>query len=670
MSLQLLSLMKKRFVLSVAIAICVFFSASPAGPNKNLPKVNIAGSEYYMYEVKKGDSLYGIANRFGWNVDKLDELNPTVVKKLEKGAKLYYPVALENHGNELENKSEFVLPETYPVIRHVVKKGDSVYSIAKMYGVKIDTIYLYNPTAKSMLKRGDVITIPQQSELINEGSSFLYYAIKAGDTLADIANEYNTSVEQLLRDNKGVSENNFASGDILRISVNSNKDNKVIKEFDETHIARIDTYKAEKNDTWETVAEKTGVDVQDLLEANSGTQLKKNVQIAIPVIETATVEKEVEPFDERENSLEGRRDIYKEVHMLGIGDSIADLTNSVSIAVMIEDPMSKRDNEFTRGTLLALDRLKNSPYQIRFKLLCDNRANNDSVKIVDSLISDLNDFKADIIVTTYEKNFPKWLAQYGEDNAVEIVNAFDVKNEMYLENPSMIHLLTPSAYFSDEVGEWAVSSLGSYKLVMVGKEDSEDAFAESIKGRRDKSSIITCKLEDLAEMKLDESSRYLFYGYPTSRDDIQTMLTAIEYLKENNPFVEIKVMGRPNWITVAEGMKERFHKADVYFPSRFFFDHTAGPGKEFIATYSASYGHSPIRSFPTYAVAGYDIANYFIPGIASNDGDFNASVPEGKEIQTPINLERVGNWGGFFNPSAYIIRYNPYGEIEKILIRR
>ncbi len=661
----------KKYILTIAAAFGFFFSASAAITSKELPKVYIAGSEYYMYEVKKGDSLYGIANRYGWNVDKLQDLNPSMGKKLEKGAKLYYPVVVGDQTHEDgDDVGNFTPPDAYPVIRHVVKKGDSVYSIAKLYGVSIDKIYLYNPSAKTLLKRGDIITIPQEPELINDGSNYLYYAIKDGDTLAAIASDYNTSVEQLLRDNKGISENNFASGDILRISVNSNKDNKVVKEVDETHIARIDTYKADKHDTWESVAAKTGVNIEDILEANSGIKLKKNAQIAIPIIETTTVEKEVEPFDERENSLEGRRDIYKEVHMLEIGDSITDLTNSVSIALMIEEPMSKRDNEFTRGTLLAIDRLKNSPYQIRLKVLCDNPLVKDSIEKANSIIEDLDSFKADIIVTTYEKNFPAWLAKYGEDNGVEIVNAFDVKSELYLENPSIIHLLTPSAYFSDEVGEWTSSSLGSYKLVMVGKEDKEDSFAESIKSRRDVSSVTSRKLEDLAEMKLDESGRYLFYGFPTSRDEIQTMLTAIEYLKEQNPFVEIKVMGRPNWITVAEGMKERFHNNDVYFPSRFFFDHTAGTGKEFIATYSSAYGHGPIRSFPTYAVAGYDIANYFIPGIASNDGDFNAAVPDGKEIQTPINLQRVGNWGGFFNPSAYIIRYSPFGEIEKILIRR
>ena len=658
----------KKCILSVASAMCFLVFASAAASAKNLPKFSIEGNEYYMYEVKKGDSKYGIANRFGWNIDRLDELNPSLNGKLEKGTKVYYPV--ESGVKAVPTTAEFVLPETYPVIRHVVKKGDTVYSLAKMYGVTVDKIYLYNPSAKSLLKRGDVITIPQESDAINDGTSFLYYTIKGGDTLAGIATDFNTSVEQLLRDNKGVSENNFSSGDILRVSVNSNKDVTVKKEVEETRIARIDTYKADKHDTWESVAAKTGVDVEELLEANSGTHLKKNAQIAIPVVETTIVEKEVDPFDDRENSLEGRRDIYKEVHMLDVADSVSESGRSVSIALLIEDPMSKRDNEFTRGTLLAIDRLKAAPYAIRLKVLCDNRAHSDSVKVSKELLSQLEDFKADMVVTTYEKNFPMWLAAYGEENGVEIVNSFDVKSELYMENPSMIHLLTPSAYFSDEVGEWAASNLGSYKLVLVGKEDADDAFAESIKGRRDSSSILRRQLDNVAETKLEEGGRYVFYGYPTSKEEIQRMLTAIEYLKENNPFTEIKVVGRPNWITVAEGMKERFHKADVYIPSRFFFDHTAGPGKDFIASYSSAYGHGPIRSFPTYAVAGYDIASYFIPGIASNDGDFNASIPEGHEIQTPINLERVGNWGGFFNPSAYIIRFSPYGDIEKILIRR
>lgn len=659
----------KRYVLGISAAVMLAFSASALISTASLPKVNIAGSEYYIYEAKKGDSLYGIANRYGWNIDRLSQLNPSVNSKLDKGVKLYYPVDAESI--EVDAAGDFTAPETYPVIRHIVKKGDSVYSIAKLYGVSLDKIYQYNPSAKAVIKRGDVITIPQEPDAINEGTSFLYYTIKDGDTLQSIANSYNTSVEQIMRYNKGVSENSFASGDILRVKVNSNKDHSVLKEVDETHIARIDSYTADKDDTWESLADKTGVSVEDLLEANSGTQLKKNAHIAVPVMETTTVEKEVEQVDDRENTPEGIRDIYKEVHMLDSGDSVSGYVNSVSLALLIEDPASKRDNEFTRGVLLALDRLKSSPYQIRFKLLNDGKATGDSVKVMNELLTELKDFHPDMVVTTYEKNFPEWLSSYGEDNGVEIVNSFDVKNEFYMENPAMIHLLTPSAYFSEEVGEWTASSLGRYNLVMVGKAESDDAFAESVKNKyQNPSSIVYRQLDELGDMKLADDGRYLFYGYPTSKDDIQTMLNAIEHLKENYPFADIKVLGRPSWITVAETLKDKFHKADVYFPSRFFFDHTSAEGKEFIASYSSAYGHGPIRSFPTYAVAGYDIANYFIPGLASNNGDFNSFMPEGREIQTPINLERVGNWGGFFNPSAYIIRYSPYGEIEKILIRK
>ncbi|MDE5839939.1 MAG: LysM peptidoglycan-binding domain-containing protein, partial [Muribaculaceae bacterium] len=497
----------KRNILSAAAAICVFSSASATGSVSDLPKVNIAGREFYMYEVKKGDSLYGISNRYGWNIDRMAELNPSLGNKLEKGTKVYYPVDIAVRKSE--DESEFTAPEDYPVIRHIVKKGDSVYSIAKMYGVSIDKIYLYNPGSKSILRKGDVITIPQEPEAINEGSSYLYYTVKDGDTLSDISSAFNTSIEQLMRDNKGMSENNFESGDILRISVNSNKDKSIVKEIDETTISRIDTYKAEKHDTWESVAEKTGVDVEELLEANSGTQLKKNAHIAVPVIETTTVEKEVEPFDERENSIDGIRDIYNEVHMLGLNDSISDSSNSVGVAILIEDPMSKRDNEFVRGVFLAVDRLKKSPYEIRLKVLVDNHSASDSLSVTESLLSQLSDFRPDIVVATHERNFPLWLAGYGEENGVEIVNAFDVKNEMYLENPSMIHLMTPSAYFTDEVGEWTSSSLGSYRLVMVGKEDTNDAFAESIKGRRDAASVSSIKIEDLAVMKLEDVGRYL-----------------------------------------------------------------------------------------------------------------------------------------------------------------
>lgn len=655
----------KKFLKNILVIVFLGLLSLTAVAEVNLPTVTIAGQEYYIYESKKGDSLYGISNRYGWNVDRLLELNPTLTSNLKKGSKVYYPVS--RAAMETDNAPLLFSAESYPVIQHIVKKGDSVYSIAAMYGVPVDKIYMYNPDTKNGLKRGSVVTIPQSPDEINSGASFFFYAIRPGDTLNSIAETYNTSVQQLLQDNKGVSDTNFEAGDLLRISVNSKKDTMVTQTVDETKMDHIDTYTASKDDTWESVAEKTGADVDQLKDMNVGVELKKNAHIDVPVVVTSQVEKKMEYVDERENTAGGIQEIYKDVHNIG-NDNPAD-GNVVNVALLIEDPQSKRDNEFTRGVLLALDRMKNSPFKIRFKLLQDRKADADSVRAVKVLMDSLDSFTPDLVVTTHEKNFPIWLAQYGEDNGVEIVNSFDVKSELYLQNPSMIHLLTPTPYFSEAVAEWVDSSFPDYQFVMVGKKDADDAYAEAILSKKS-SAPKTVALEDLGEMTLDDWGKYLIYGYPTSREDVLTLLNAVATLKEANPLVTVKVMGRPNWITLADDQKEKFETADVYFPSRFFFDHQSADGRKFISDYSASFGHGPIRAFPTYAASGYDIMNYFIESLAKNDGDFNVTVPEVGEIQNPINLQRVGNWGGLYNPSAYIIRYAPLGEVEKILIRK
>lgn len=647
----------KNYIRSIGVGLltATFLLAEAA---TNLPKVNISGDEFFVYEVKGGDSLYGIANRYGWNVEKLAQLNPSHSVKLKKGTRIYYPASESSEsGNSIR---EFEKPETYPAAQHIVKRGETVYSLAKMYGVSVDDIYQANPGSKNGIKRHQVLIIPQKAEDINNHGKFFYYQIRPGDTLKSIADTYNTSVAQLLSDNKGLSETNFEAGAPVRIAVDSNAANITTEAVEKTQLAHVDSYTADKDDTWESLAEKTGVDADELMQANSGLKLKKNAEIAVPVVETTTVEIETEPSDQREETSEGRREIYNEVHGLASAGNV-DSAPRARIALIIEDPMSKRDNEFTRGTFLALDELSRD-HRVSLNVIHD-----DAPK--DSLIKILDDFGAEIVVATYEKNFPDWLCKYGENNGVEIVNAFDVKNEFYLENPSMIHLLTPPAYFYDEVAEWTTRNLGQNNLVAVGKEDPTDGIAESILAKRVDADVLKMIPEQIAEMPLKSGESYLFYGYASSKEEVSKMLDAIETLKDNNPGADIKVLGRPNWITMAEGMADKFSRCDVYFPSRFYFDHSGESGKEFIAKYSAQYGHGPIRSFPTYAVAGYDIMNYFASGLEANDGDFNKSAPEGRELQTPISLRRVGNWGGFFNPSVYMIRYAPYGSVEKYVIR-
>ena len=63
------------------------------------------------------------------------------------------------------------------------------------------------------------------------------------------------------------------------------------------------------------------------------------------------------------------------------------------------------------------------------------------------------------------------------------------------------------------------------------------------------------------------------------------------------------------------------------------------------------------------------MARYFIPFLSSSNGDFNREVAQRQHpVQSNIDLKRVSNWGGFFNPDGYILSYGPSG-VEKIIVR-
>lgn len=112
---------------------------------------------------------------------------------------------------------------------HVVRKGDTLYEIAKRYGVDLDVLIAANPQIKDpdVLQVGDKIRIPTKGvspapskpqmpkemekpapkpspkeEKHKEGSPhFIKYLVKAGETLWHIAQRFGVALEELLAAN-------------------------------------------------------------------------------------------------------------------------------------------------------------------------------------------------------------------------------------------------------------------------------------------------------------------------------------------------------------------------------------------------------------------------------------------------------------------------------------
>ena len=77
---------------------------------------------------------------------------------------------------------------------YVVKKGDSLYKIAKEYNVTVDQLLKANGLTSALIYPNQVLVIP----LNNNGSIyFVEYVVKENDTLEKIASMYNVTLNDL-----------------------------------------------------------------------------------------------------------------------------------------------------------------------------------------------------------------------------------------------------------------------------------------------------------------------------------------------------------------------------------------------------------------------------------------------------------------------------------------
>jgi len=113
-----------------------------------------------MYVVKKGDNLGNIAKKFGSSLDDLKQWNNLQDTNIALGsslivAKSEVEIVKEETPVTFRKKDNLASASKNNTINYYVKKGDSLYSIAKKYpGVTISDIKKWNDISAEDLKPG------------------------------------------------------------------------------------------------------------------------------------------------------------------------------------------------------------------------------------------------------------------------------------------------------------------------------------------------------------------------------------------------------------------------------------------------------------------------------------------------------------------------------------
>lgn len=148
------------------------------------------GNSYHR--VRRGDSLYRIAKRYGTSVGTLKRLNGLSSRSI------IYPgkkIKLPGSGGGRSQASASVNPnaKTYKV-----RRGDSLWTIAKKFGTSISNLKRINNLYSTKLRVGQVLRL--SSNGASKGKAKTYY-VKRGDNLTEIARKYRVSLSSLLKAN-------------------------------------------------------------------------------------------------------------------------------------------------------------------------------------------------------------------------------------------------------------------------------------------------------------------------------------------------------------------------------------------------------------------------------------------------------------------------------------
>jgi membrane-bound lytic murein transglycosylase D len=203
------------------------WATDPDGPHRAVvPKANIheltaavsnlpfdARMRWVRYQIRPGDSLIGIAKRHDTTPDVLKDVNQLRNNTIRAGAHLMIPTATRNiaaykHSADARLARTQNTPRGSSKTTHTVRNGDSLWGIARQYGVATRSLAKWNGMAP-----GDTLSIGRNLVVWTNSSAArttvaaspvgkerkIRYTVRRGDSLYGIAERFRVTVAQIKR---------------------------------------------------------------------------------------------------------------------------------------------------------------------------------------------------------------------------------------------------------------------------------------------------------------------------------------------------------------------------------------------------------------------------------------------------------------------------------------
>jgi LysM repeat protein len=637
-------------VLPVFLTILCSTANSQVVVERSKDKVIISGIAYFVHQVKKGETAYSISRAYGITLEDLTRENPPAVYGINEGQVLRIPVKLVSEPISSEPVAVFKEHDVNKFIYHSLRPGETVYFLSKSYGVSEDEIIQSNPGIDiNKLSVGSEIAVPKrefmtsQQKFDDQAKKYLFHKVLMGETLSSIAKQYGLTVRQLRRENRDL---RFPQvGDFVRIP------GAKIAEKQEIEEIKPDTIPAVTVEPPVSIDRSAGfVPVKDL----SGSL---NVAVLLP-------------FYLKENS--NRKEI--DSSNLVKGKKIFKLNK------MPEDwiyPGSIDFLEMWEGILLASDTLSSMglntylhPYDIK----------GDTIEI-SKLIQSGKLSDMDLIIGPVYSHNLSIVSAYAKELNIPVVSPVPLMNNSALIGNPNLFMASSSLEIAQKALAKKISEYYDHNIVFIhtdttGVDEDVNRFKNLI------FTELSYKLpyEDIKFKEFKFYTRAMFnndsinrLSHALSEQSKNLVIIASEEAPVISEIIDnvsglcrrfnIKLFGYPVIRDLDRLDQKELFDMDLMIYTSTWIDYSKNNVKQFNLNFRRKFLTQPLEK--SYAWQGFDIAYYFLSGLAMHGKSFikQPEMHRPELLQNDYDFRQKDTGEGFENQKLFMVRYTKNYEV-------
>lgn len=581
---------------------------------------------------------------------------------------------------------------------HIVQKGETLFSISKAYGVSQADIATENPDIYQGLKSDQALKIPallikaEDLKGVTEDADFIYHIVRKGETLSSIARFYEVSVAVLTKSNveveNGVQESQVVVIPKKEVPVQLLRQDTIAKPavVQPTDTADVISgnfllHVVKAKETFYSLSKRYSVNLDTLIRQNAEAQgiLKVGFMLRVPI----GAVKAVQPSTVTSNPATGLAsgcacDSFKQtagntVH-LALALPFSAKGKSTTPDAGNGKPSTEQQNfvSYYQGSLIALEMLRDSGFKIDLQVI-DSKKDKDQLKRLSA--------STDLIIGPAYSSEIKPVADYAQQRKVFMVSPLAVVSSVVASNPYFVQVWPTYNQQVEALADYVISNKeGNVILVYESGKDSSELVL-SLKAKLS-AAFPPSKVGEII------SKRFHHISYRTAKpfDAIagvflkafsKTTSNLVVVPVDNEAFVSdllsklanmrvvyntpIQLFGLNDWQRYKSIDIENYYSLNLHYISPFFVDYSSPRVKHFLTLYRSRFQAEPTQ----FAFHGYDVTYFFVPSVSRYGSSLNRCIPCHKEalLQSSYKFQRVGSTGGFENTGTFRVRFTPEYEI-------